>query len=100
MSNEDVAVALAEYGKEIGSLKHRMKEAEEIAKSINELALAVHELTLEMKQTLERLENHGDRLSTLEKEPADNWKNMKKILWTAVASGLAGAVVGNLLNII
>lgn len=100
MTNEEVAVTLAEHEKEIGSLKHRMRNAEDITKSLNDLTISVHELTMNMKQTLDRLESHADRLRTLEAEDGNNWKSFKKILWTAVASGLAGAVVGNMLQII
>ena len=38
MSDEEIAVALAEYGKEIGSLKHRMDDVEKIVECVHQLA--------------------------------------------------------------
>lgn len=98
MSEEEVAVVLAEHRKEIGSLKHRMNDVEDITKSINELTLSVHELTMNMKQMLERLEKHEVQLADLEKEPMENYKSLKRAFLTAVASGIAGAFIGAILT--
>lgn len=41
MTNEDIAVRLEDHEHEIGSLKHRMKAAEEANQALNRLATAV-----------------------------------------------------------
>ena len=38
MTENEVEVKLAEHGKEIGSLKHRMKEAEDVVSVVHQLA--------------------------------------------------------------
>lgn len=100
MTDEEIAVILAEHGKEIGSLKYRMKDVESVTKSINELAISVHELTLNMRQTLDRLESHGERIKLLEKEPADNWRNMKTTIITAIIGCVVGAIIGAIIAIL
>ena len=45
MTEEQIAVTLAEIKKEIGSLKHRVEDLEDLTKAINELSMNVRELT-------------------------------------------------------
>lgn len=59
MQDEEIAVTLAEHGKEIGSLKHRTKDLEEQNKVIQELVLSVRELALNMKNMMERAKEPG-----------------------------------------
>lgn len=94
MTEEEVAVSIAEQRKEIGSLKHRMEDVENMTQSINELAISVRELTLGMKQMLDRQEEQDNRLLKIEQEPADNWRQLKRMVLTAAVSGIVGAAVG------
>lgn len=58
MTENEVEVKLAEHGKEIGSLKHRMKEAEDVVNVVHQLAQEMVGLTKEvgfMNQTLVQL---------------------------------------------
>ena len=72
MTNEEIAVKLAEYGKEIGSLKHRATD-------------------------LEEQKDQGSRLDTLEREPAERWNSAKRTAFTTVVSVVAGALATGLL---
>lgn len=94
MTNEEVAVALAEHGKEIGSLKHRVDEVEDLAKAINELAMSVRELAVNTSNTNDRMDRHedslrsqGERIGALEKQPAKRWNTVVTTIITAIVSG-------------
>ncbi len=86
MTENEVEVKLAEHGKEIGSLKHRMKEAEDIVNVVHQLAQEMVGLTKEvgfMNQTLVQL---TAKVTHLEQTPARRWDG--------VVTALIGAVIG------
>lgn len=92
MTDEEIAVKLAEYGKEIGSLKHRATDLEEQNKTIQELVLSVKELAINMRSMMEEQKDQGSRLDTLEREPAERWNSAKRTAFTTVVSVVAGAM--------
>ena len=100
MTNEEIAVKLAEYGKEIGSLKHRATDLEEQNKTIQELVLSVKELAINMRSMMEEQKDQGSRLDTLEREPAERWNSAKRTAFTTVVSVVAGALATGLLIMI
>ena len=80
MTENEVEVKLAEHGKEIGSLKHRMKEAEDVVSVVHQLA---QEMVGFMNQTLVQL---TAKVTHLEQTPAKRWDG--------VVTALIGAVIG------
>lgn len=107
MESEKIAVKLAEHEKEIGSLKHRMNEVEEVTDSINNLAISVEKLALSVTNMLNRmdgyesrLKTHGERIGELErlpdKEAAERWRGIVKTILTAIVSGLVGIAISQL----
>ena len=87
MDEKDVAIA--EMKKEIGSLKHRMDDVEQIVHVVHQLAQEIVGLTKEvgfMNQTLSVL---TDKVSDLEKTPGKHWE----ALVTALIGAAAGAIV-------
>lgn len=100
MTNEEIAVKLAEHNKEIGSLKHRATDLEEQNKTIQELALSVKELAINMRSMMEEQKEQGGRLDALEREPAERWNSAKRSAFTTIVSVVAGALATGLLIMI
>lgn len=100
MTGEEIAVALAEQGKEIGSLKHRMDDQEEQTKTLNDLAVSVRELAVNMRNMIDEQRRAGKRLDKLEQEPANNWRSLKKTVLTALVSAISGAAITALVAIL
>lgn len=92
MTNEEIAVKLAEHNKEIGSLKHRASDLEEQNKTIQELAISVKELAINMRSMMQEQKDQGSRLDTLEREPAKQWNSAKKTLFTSLISTVGGGL--------
>lgn len=102
MTNEDIAVSLAEHEKEIGSLKHRIDEVEELTHAVNEVALSVRELAVNVSNVNNRMERYedslrsqGQRIGELEKKPAKRWDSLATTILTALASGIVGYMLSN-----
>lgn len=102
MTDEEVAVTLEGFRKEIGSLKHRMDVVEELTHSVNELAISVKELAVNVANSSDRmdgyekrLKSHGERIVELEKKPAKRWDSLVNVILTALASGLVGFFISN-----
>lgn len=86
MTDNEVEVRLAEHGKEIGSLKHRMENVEDVVDVIHQMAQEMVGLTKEvgfMNQTLVQL---TAKVTHLEQTPAKRWD--------VVVTALIGAVIG------
>ena len=86
MTDNEVEVRLAEHGKEIGSLKHRMENVEDVVDVVHQLAQEMVGLTKEggfMNQTLVQL---TAKVTHLEQTPAKRWD--------VVVTTLIGAVIG------
>jgi len=103
MTNEEVAVALAEHKKEIGSLKHRMDDVEDIIRAVNTLAISVKELAVNVANSNERMDNHeqslksqGERIGELEKKPAKRWEGIVDKIILSVVAALVGFALASL----
>lgn len=104
MTNTEIAVAIEGHNKEIASLKHRVEDLEEIVTAINELAVSVRELAITVTNNNERMEGYerrferqGERIGELEKKPAKRWDSLTNVIITALASGVIGFVLSNIL---
>ncbi len=89
MSDEEIAVALAEYGKEIGSLKHRMDDVEKIVECVHQLAQEMVGLTKEIKFMNATIEALAAKVGQLESKPIKHWD---QIVTALIAAGV-GVVV-------
>ena len=94
MTDEEIAVAIAEHGKEIGSLKYRMSDVEKIVNVVHQLAQEMVGLTKEIKYMNTSLASLTAKVSQLEGKPAARWET----LVTGLIGALAGAVVTYLLK--
>lgn len=103
MTNEDIAVKLAEHNKEIGSLKYRVNDLEEQTNIIQELALSVKELAINMQSMIKEQERAAkvqekatQRIDDLEKRPAKKWDTLTSVIITAIVSGVIGYILSGI----
>lgn len=94
MTDEEIAVTLEGHKKEIGSLKHRVDDIEEIVKAVNELAISVGKLAENVSSTNSRMDKYeeslrkqGERIGEMEKKPAKRYDLIITTIITAIASG-------------
>ena len=78
----------------------RLTILEESVRQINDLTVSVKEMAVNMGNMLKELERQGERLEVLEKEPAENHKQIKMAMVTAAISTIMGAVIGALIMIL
>ena len=97
MTDIDIAVKIAETDKEVGSLKQRVSELEEQNDVIQQLALSVNELAINMRSMIKEQEKQGQRIASLESQPANRWNTLTTVIITAIASGLVTYVLTSLL---
>ena len=70
----------------------RINNLENQTQTIQSLAISVDRLATSMDRMAQEQAEQGERLKALEQEPANNWKSIKKTVWTTIASVLAGAL--------
>ena len=94
MTQEEIALRLEDYQHEIGSLKHRMRSAEESARALNRLVTAVEVLATKQSTMSDSLERLTGKVDALEAKPARRWEALAdKALWA-----VAGAFFARLLQ--
>ena len=96
MTNEEIAVTLANHDNRIKVSEHRIEDLEESQKQIYDLTISVKELAMSVKSMVEEQKKQGDRIKKLEEEPIENWNTLKKTLITSIISTLIGAVLSAL----
>lgn len=82
---------------ENGRQNRRLQLLEETVRQINDLTVSVREMAVSMKSMLEEQRAQGERLETLEKEPAEDHRQIKMAMITAAISAVVGAVMGAIL---
>lgn len=93
MNDTEVEVAIAEHEKEIGSLKHRMKDVEKIVESVHLLAQEMVGLTKEIHHTNKAIERLNTDVAELKNKPAQRWE----LVVTTILSALAGYFISTFL---
>lgn len=82
------------------SNQHRIEKLEETTADIHELASSVRLMAQSIERMTEELREQGERLTALERQPAERWNSMTRTLITSAASTLAGGVVGALIALL
>ena len=95
MTDEDIAVKLADHENEIGSLKHRMKDVEEEHKALAELTASVRELASDQGHLkTDVCEIKGD-VKSLMSIPGKRWDGLvDKLIFAAAGAFLAWVLAG------
>ena len=104
MTNEEIAVALAEHEKEIGSLKYRVNDLEKVTETIQNLVISVKELAFNIETLVKEQERYSKaqerafkEINGLKQKPAKRWDNLVTVIIGAVITGVIGYMLGNIL---
>ena len=93
---DELAVKLAEVEQRGKSNSHRIDDLEKRADTLLELTTSVKLLASNMERMASEQVRQGERLTALEKQPAERWNSMTRTIFTTVVSTLAGGLVGAL----
>lgn len=100
MTEAELAERLVKVEERAKSNTHQIEELKPIVEEIHTMSKTMIELTSECRHTNETvvdLKNDVSKLNTkveiIEKEPANEWKSVKKIISTALISAVIGAIV-------
>lgn len=94
MTQEEVAVKIANHDNRIRVCEHRLEDLEEQEKANQELALSVQKLAISVEQMCKELALQGQRLAKLEAEPADRWRDVTKQIITLIVAAVTSFVIG------
>lgn len=76
MTTEEIAVRLEEHSLEIGSLKHRMKAAEEANRVLNRLATAVEVMATKQDAMSDSVDRLTGKVDAMEAKPGKRWDGL------------------------
>jgi chromosome segregation ATPase len=71
----------------------RLEKLENIMDTINELTASVQLLAVRMEAMQKEMEKQGVRLETIEKEPAENWRSVVKIVISVVVTAVVSFLI-------
>ena len=89
-AQDNIEVSVVRLEEQVAGLKTRVESVEKSSKEIYDLTVSVKLLASNVERMLTIQEKQEARISTLEDEPADNWKNIKNNIITAIISALVG----------
>lgn len=92
MTDEELAKTLTAHEHEIGSLKHRMKDVEDIVNVVHQLAVEMVALTKEIQHMNKTIEQLNTEVNELKNKPAQRWE----LVVTTIISALAGVFISTL----
>lgn len=72
---------------------HRLDKLENLMERLNDLTVAVKELATNMRLMKQEQERQGERLESLEAEPAENWKTTVKTIITVIVSAAVTYII-------
>ena len=93
MTNEEVAVTLANHENRLKVSEHRIEDLEDAQKQIYDLTISVKELAMSVKNMVEEQKQQSVRLQKLESKPAKKWESVSDTFITAVVGTIAGALM-------
>lgn len=96
----DEFVSRAEYDERLKRVddennrqNHRLDKLENLMEKINDLTIAVKELATNMGLMQQEQRRQGERLESLEAEPAEKWKTTIKTVITVVVSAVITYII-------
>ena len=96
MTNEEVLVKLTDHDNEIGSLKRRMKAAEEATTALNRLAIAVEVMATKQDTIAENVCKLTGKVDTLENVPRKRWEGLVEKVFYSIAAGVVGFMLARM----
>lgn len=82
------------------SNQKRLDRLESTTEAVQELAMSVKLMAQNIETMTKEMQDQGERLSALEKQPAERWNSMTRTIFTSLVSTLAGGLVGALVALI
>lgn len=76
---------------------HRIDELEKTTQEIHTMSKSLVVMCEKMNAMNESMDTLKDKVEVLEHEPLDTWNKIKGAVIAAIASGLIGIVIGNLI---
>lgn len=98
---------IAKLEENVKSNQHRLNEHDEKFKEVykkledtHELTYAIKEIATEVKLMREDVNKLDTRVGNIEKEPVENYKEVKKVVRDKIIVSIAGAIIGAIITLI
>ena len=96
MTNEEIAVKLAEHEHRGKSNTHRIDDLEKNQDVLHRLVTSVEVLVTKQTNIAEKVDKIDKQVSKLEAVPSDHWKNLIGYIVSAVVSAVITLLIHNL----
>lgn len=90
MTDNEIAIKLTEHDGQIKSCQDDITELKGSVRLMNQLVVSVERMTVTLENMVHTQEQTNDRLTALEKEPADKYKTIKNYAVTAILGLIIG----------
>lgn len=91
---------LARVDESTKSAHKRIDRLESTIEDIRELTFGVKEIATEVKLMREEFQKLDERVSSIEKEPANDFKEIKRQIRNSIISVIIGAVIGAIVTLL
>ena len=78
----------------------RIEKLENLTDEIHTMSKTMVKLVEQTKATNENVHELKEKVDAIEKEPADNFKYLKRTIWTSLITGILSAILGAIIGLI
>lgn len=78
----------------------RLDKLEKVTDEIHTMSNTMVKLVEQTKATNENVHELKEKVEAIEKEPADNYKQLKKTIWTSIVTGILSAILGAVIGLV
>lgn len=100
MEETSIEHRLTAVEKKVEFNSHEIEELKPVVKEINTMSKTMVQLVEQSKQTNDNVKELKVKVEQIEKEPAENFKQLKKTIWTSVLTSILGAILGAVIALI
>ena len=96
----ELELMINDHHNEIGSLKHRMDNVEQVTNEIRQLNTATQLIAQRQNTIDEKIDGLSETVKEMDNRPKDNWNKATWLIIAAVLSAAVGSIVNAISSII
>ena len=96
VGREEFNMYVEKISSEQAEQNRRLSVLDDAIKSIQSLALEMGKMNVTMAKMVDEQKNQGERLTAIEKTPADRWEKVVNGILSAIIAGVAGFALAHI----
>ena len=88
MNETEILTKMENHELRIARSEERLNNIEKLQGQIQDLTISVHDLSVSIKSMVEEQSDINARVTSIEREPAEKWKNLTRVILSCVVTAI------------